>query len=55
LLERALERKVAYIPGEQFFADGRGKNTFRLNFTSAAQGDISKGIEILGQVLRNNV
>ncbi|MCL2058908.1 MAG: PLP-dependent aminotransferase family protein [Oscillospiraceae bacterium] len=55
LLEQALERKVAYIPGEQFFADGRGKNTFRLNFTSAAQGDISKGIEILGQVLRNNV
>ena len=54
LLEKAISRKVAFIPGEQFFADLRGKNTFRLNFSNAGFEDITKGIEILGRVLREN-
>ena len=55
LLEQAIALKVAYIPGEQFFADGSGKNTFRMNFSSAALEDIPKGIEILGGFLLDNV
>src|SRR5207249_7584406 len=31
LLRRALERKVAFVPGEEFHLDGRGQNTFRLS------------------------
>jgi len=55
LLEAAIKKRVAFIPGEQFFADGSGKNTFRMNFSNAKLGDIAKGIEILGQVLYENV
>jgi 2-aminoadipate transaminase len=55
LLERAITQKVAFIPGEQFFAGGGGKNAFRMNFTSAAYGDIEKGVEILGRLLRGAI
>jgi len=55
LLERAIEQKVAFIPGEQFFADGTGHNTLRLNFSNAKTSDIAKGIEVLGRVLSENV
>jgi len=55
ILERAMEHKVAFIPGESFFAGGEGKNTFRMNFSTAAYGDIEKGAEILGRVLRAEI
>lgn len=55
LLGRAMEKKVAFIPGAQFFADGGGKNTFRLNFSNAGIDEIVRGIEILGGVLKDNV
>ena len=55
ILESAIKKRVAFIPGEQFFADERGKNTFRMNFSNAKTDDIARGIEILGQVLRENV
>lgn len=51
LLNRAIEKKVAFIPGGQFFTDGRGQNTFRLNFSNADCNDIIKGMEILGKIL----
>jgi len=54
LLEAAIKEKVAFIPGEQFFAGGDGKNTFRLNFSNAKTGDIARGIEVLGRVLSEN-
>ena len=55
LLEQAVRRKVAYIPGEQFFSNGEGKNTFRMNFSNANLDDIAKGVAILGRVLREHV
>jgi 2-aminoadipate transaminase len=33
LLERTLERDVAFVAGRPFHCDGSGRNTFRLNFS----------------------
>ena len=52
LLPRALERKVAYVPGEEFHADGSGKNTLRLNFSNATPERISEGIARLAAVFQ---
>ena len=51
LLKRSIEKKVAFIPGGQFFTDGGGQNTFRLNFSNSGVDDIIKGMEILGGIL----
>lgn len=52
LLAQSLKSvRVAFVPGQAFFADGSGANTIRLNF-SLAEGDmIDEGIKRLGQLL----
>jgi 2-aminoadipate transaminase len=50
ILERCLEEKVAYVPGEAFYADGSGKNTLRLSFSFNAPDQIEQGIRLLGKV-----
>ncbi len=52
LLRRAMERGVVFVPGQSFHPDGRGSNTFRLNFVSCDEAGIRKGIGILAEVLR---
>ncbi|MCI8454385.1 MAG: PLP-dependent aminotransferase family protein [Lachnospiraceae bacterium] len=49
LLEYAIPAKVAYVPGDSFFADGSGVNTMRLNFSNASKADMEKGIALLGE------
>lgn len=51
LLERAIEKNVAFIPGRLFHVDDGGQNTFRMNFSNATLEDIHSGIKILGQIL----
>jgi 2-aminoadipate transaminase len=53
VLNRAIQCKVAFVPGEDFHADGHGKNTFRLNFTNATPAIIADGIGRLGNILRD--
>ncbi len=52
LLAKSLQSaRVAFVPGQAFFADRSGANTIRLNF-SLADGDvIDEGIMRLGQLL----
>ena len=50
LLPRALEQKVAYVPGEEFHLNGKGKNTARLNFSNATPDKIREGIQRLSAV-----
>jgi 2-aminoadipate transaminase len=52
LLMRALEQKVAFVPGEDFYLAGQGKNTLRLNFSNPSLEQIETGIERLGNVFR---
>lgn len=51
MLERALAHKVAYVPGQPFFADGSGQNTMRLSFALASVEEIEEGIRRLGKVV----
>ena len=51
LLDKAVEQKVAYVPGEPFHANGGGKSTFRLSYSIATKEQINEGIVSLGQVL----
>lgn len=53
LLAEALRSvRVAFVPGAAFYADGSGRNTLRLNFSSPGPEQIEEGITRLGQVLR---
>lgn len=51
LLAKAVERKVAFIPGKPFYAQGGGANTMRLNFSNASETNINEGIRRLGEVI----
>jgi 2-aminoadipate transaminase len=51
LLHAAIAENVAFVPGSAFFADGSGRNTFRLNFSNASPARIQEGIRRLGTVL----
>lgn len=49
------ERGVDILPGSACFADGSGRNTMRLSFSFATDDLIPEGIEILGQVFRDEL
>jgi len=55
LLEEALERKVAFVPGAPFFPLGGGAETFRLNFSYCSPDRIEEGVRRLGEVLGRHV
>ncbi len=53
LLARALKhQKVAFVPGQAFFADGSEANTLRLSFSLADEAEIVTGMRRLGQAIR---
>ncbi|UWQ28472.1 PLP-dependent aminotransferase family protein [Leisingera sp. M523] len=52
LLARSLEtERVAFVPGQAFFADGSGQNTIRLSFSNSNHAAIEDGIARLGRLL----
>lgn len=54
LLARALERKVAFVPGQPFHPSGGGANTMRLNFSHSTPAQLVEGVGRLAEVLRAN-
>ena len=49
---KALEKKVAVVPGTAFLVDEEKKtNWFRINFSTPSDEQIERGIEILGSLL----
>lgn len=53
LLRQALEtQKVAFVPGQAFFADRSSPNTLRLSFSLANDAQINEGIERLAKAIR---
>lgn len=54
LLPKALETKVAYVPGRDFFPKGESKNSFRLNFSNASEDRIREGIERLASLFKES-
>lgn len=54
LLQRAIERNVAFVPGAPFYV-GEGKpNTLRLSFVTVSEARIREGIAILGELIRQS-
>jgi 2-aminoadipate transaminase len=55
LLARALEQRVAFVPGRAAFLDGRGGSAMRLNFSGVGEDEIREGIRRIGEVVREQV
>jgi 2-aminoadipate transaminase len=54
LLERALERDVAYVPGAPFFSGPPDVATLRLSFTAHRPDEIAVGLDRLAEALRSS-
>ena len=50
LLEQAVERHVAYVPGTHFFSGGGHENTLRLNFSNSTVEQIHEGMAVLKDI-----
>ena len=52
LFPKALEKKVAFVPGDPFYIGTKNANTMRLNYTNADCETIAEGIHRLGDLLK---
>ena len=55
IFPEAIARKVAYIQGCVFFADGSGTNYVRLNYSYASPAQIDEGIARLGELFKEKL
>lgn len=55
LLNKAIEKGVAFVPGTYFYADGGHKNTLRLNFSNSPVDKIVEGMAKLSEVFNENM
>jgi 2-aminoadipate transaminase len=53
MLPEAIDKGVAYVPGQPFFVDGSGANTLRLAYSKESPEAITDGIERMCQVFHN--
>lgn len=51
MLPRAINARVAYVPGTGFFADGSGQNALRLSYCYPPPESIREGVARLGEVI----
>ncbi|MCP4401475.1 MAG: PLP-dependent aminotransferase family protein, partial [bacterium] len=53
---KAVEKKVAYVPGKFFFTQkGEGNSTMRLNFTMSDEATIDSAIKTLADVIKEEM
>ncbi|WP_276330744.1 aminotransferase class I/II-fold pyridoxal phosphate-dependent enzyme [Vagococcus bubulae] len=52
ILDKAKKNGVIFVPGSEFYIDGKGKNTMRLNFTNSTESEIRKGINCLSNIIK---
>lgn len=55
MLPEAVARNVAYIQGCEFYADGGGRNTMRLNFSNSDEKRIDIGVKILSELIKSKL
>ena len=56
IFQKAVDRKVAFVPGSTCMVDLEAPcNSFRLNYSTASNEDIVKGIKILGDLLKEEI
>jgi 2-aminoadipate transaminase len=54
IFKQAIEKKVAFVPGDPFYVNKKDVPTMRLNFSSVDEDTIKIGIKRLGEVLKSN-
>ena len=55
LFPKALEKKIAFVPGDPFYIGMKDTNTMRLNYTNADSETIDEGIHRLGDLLKDMI
>jgi len=55
LFESAVKEKVAFVPGEQFFAANPETNSMRLNFSCCMPDVINEGVSRLGRLIKQEL
>lgn len=55
MLPRAINARVAYVPGRAFYADGGGHHHMRLNFSYADSDRIREGVRRLGKLINEEL
>jgi 2-aminoadipate transaminase len=55
MFAEAVAKKVAFVPGGSFHANGGGKNTMRLNFSYEKPDKINEGISRLATVIKKHL
>ena len=56
VMQKALEKGVAFVPGATTMIDTkRSYSTFRMNYSTASKEDIQRGVQVLGEVLKEVV
>ena len=55
MLQQAIERKVAYVPGTHFCVNGGHLNTIRLNFSNSTEEQIIAGMAALKEIVTMNL
>ena len=52
LFDKAIEKKVAFVPGHPFYVNPKNVNTLRLNYTNADSETIKEGIKRLSKAIK---
>lgn len=52
LFDKAIQKKVAFVMGAPFFANGGGEHNARMNFTFSSPEIIEEGVRRLGEAMR---
>ncbi|OFX34969.1 MAG: hypothetical protein A2W90_06185 [Bacteroidetes bacterium GWF2_42_66] len=52
VIEKSLQKKVAFVPGKSFFTAEGGSRNMRLNFSNASEEIIMEGMKRLGETIK---
>src|SRR5690554_1099585 len=55
VLAACIKKNVLFMPGDIFYTDGGGGNTFRLGISRVNREDMEKGFKIIGAVITDNL
>lgn len=55
LMVKAIEKKIAFVPGRSFYPNSNTVNTMRLNFSNMNEKNIVEGITRLGRLLKQEI
>ncbi|PXV68855.1 2-aminoadipate transaminase [Dysgonomonas alginatilytica] len=55
ILDKCLERKIAFVPGDSFFPNRKMENTLRINYSNMPEDKIRIGLKTIGEVINQYV